>query len=334
MAFIIEEAERRPRGKMSAFALALLAALVLLGIFLFGLLPRTDAAHASSVVFEIQKGEGFRDIVLDLRNRELIRSATAFEAYSFLGGRALEMRPGLYRLSASMSVPEIVKTIAAGNAGEVTITIPEGSNVFDVDRILSSALVVRPGAIIAANKTGHFEGALFPDTYNFFTNTAADQVIGTLMKNFQAKAEPILAADKKNEARNIIVASIVEKEVPDPGDQEIVAGIIAKRIAAGMPLDVDATVCYAKFLKNPSSTASCYPLSSLDFKIDSPYNTYLNDGLPPGPIGNPGISAIQAALHPKSSPYWYYLSDPKTGKTIFAKTLDEQNQNRVKYLVR
>ena len=106
-----------------------------------------------------------------------------------------------------------------------------------------------------------------------------------------------------------------------------------------MPLDVDATVCYAKLLENQASrpaasqvAQACYPLTALDFKIDSPYNTYLYRGLPPGPIGNPGVSAIMAAIHPVVSPYWYYLSDPKTGKTIFAKTLDEQTQNRVKYL--
>ena len=120
--------------------------------------------------------------------------------------------------------------------------------------------------------------------------------------------------------------------MPDQNDQEIVAGIILKRLAEGIPLDIDATVCYAKLLGRPTSTAQACSLSPLDFKIESPYNTYLYKGLPPGPIGNPGTSAITAALHPQSSPYLYYLSDPATGKTIFAKTLDEQNQNRVKYL--
>jgi UPF0755 protein len=157
-------------------------------------------------------------------------------------------------------------------------------------------------------------------------------VVGEFTDNFNVKALPLLNADSKNAQRDLILASILEKEVPSSTDQKLIAGILLKRLAAGMPLDVDATVCYAKLLENPSPAASCYPLTALDFKIDSPYNTYLYRGLPPGPIGNPGVSAIVAAIDPVSSPYWYYLSDPKTGKTIFAKTLDEQTQNRVKYL--
>ena len=103
-----------------------------------------------------------------------------------------------------------------------------------------------------------------------------------------------------------------------------------KRLAAGMKLDIDATICYLKkILKGQSS---CYPLSPEDFKIESPYNTYLHIGLPPGSIGSPNISAISATMNSITSPYWYYLNDPKTGKTIFAKTLDEQNANRRIYL--
>jgi UPF0755 protein len=173
------------------------------------------------------------------------------------------------------------------------------------------------------------EGHLFPDTYQFYTNDTVTDVVREMTSDFNAKAGPLLAAAPTS---TLIIASIVQKEVPDQQDQELVAGIVLKRLADGMPLDIDATVCYAKLLQSPSSTAQTCSLSVLDFKIDSPYNTYLNKGLPPGPIGNPGTSAITAALHPQGSPYLYYLSDPATGKTIFAKTLDEQNQNRVKYL--
>jgi UPF0755 protein len=214
--------------------------------------------------------------------------------------------------------------------------IPEGSNIFDIDRILSSALVIHPGELINSTGTQKLEGHLFPDTYQFYTNANVADVVKVMTDNFNAKAAPLLAADPANATRTLIIASIVEKEVPDQADQEIVAGIILKRLADNMPLDIDATVCYAKLLAQPASaaapTAQACSLSALDFRIDSPYNTYLNKGLPPAPIGNPGTSAITAALHPQASPYFYYLSDPATGKTIFAKTLDEQNQNRVKYL--
>lgn len=284
-----------------------------------------------TIVFDVQPGEGFRTIISALSSAHLIRSSFAVELFSLLGGKAFNIKPGLYRLSAGMSSEEIINILAAGNAVPVTITIPEGSNKYDIDRILSNALVIRPGALIHNEIV---EGKLFPDTYQFYTNTSVQDVVAKLMDNFNTKAVPILDQDKKNFDRNLILASLVEKEVPDPADQAIVAGILLKRANTGMTLNVDAAVCYAKFLAQDSAEGGCYPLTPLDFKIASPYNTYLNKGLPPGPIGNPGASAIAAVLHPQSSPYWYYLSDPKTGKTVYARTLAEQNINREKYFGR
>ena len=117
-----------------------------------------------------------------------------------------------------------------------------------------------------------------------------------------------------------------------PSDQRIIAGIIQKRIAAGIPLGLDAAVCYSKQLGEPDRITNCAQLVSSDYKINSAYNTYLHRGLPPGPIGNPGVSSIMAAQSPASSPYWYYLSDLKTGDTIFAETLEEHAANRQKHL--
>jgi UPF0755 protein len=104
-----------------------------------------------------------------------------------------------------------------------------------------------------------------------------------------------------------------------------------KRMNVGMKLQMDATLCYMKEVV-AQAPLPCYPLTSLDFKYDSPYNTYLYKGLPPGPIGNPGTSSIRAALNPRPSPYWFYLSDPLTKRTVFSETLDEHEDNRVKYL--
>jgi UPF0755 protein len=319
-----------------------LAVLVLLvtfaGLFLYDLQPpeKTQAGTAAPmIVFQIQQGQGFRLIANDLYNAGLIRSPIAFEFYALLDGKAMTLKPGLYRLSASSTTPEILAAIGGVNAGESAVTIPEGSNIYEIDKILSDALVIHPGDLIALQTASNtLEGRLFPDTYNFYTNASAADIVKELTQTFNEKVAPLLATDNGNFERNLIVASLVEKEVPDPGDQAIVAGIILKRLAAKMPLDIDATICYAKTKKAGISGQSCYPLAALDFKIDSAYNTYLYKGLPPAPIGNPGVSAVNAALHPESSPYWYYLSDPATGKTIFAKTLDEQNQNKVKYLVR
>ena len=328
----------------------IIAAVAVLFVFFAGLLffhelAPANAADTATVVFEVQQGESFRAIADNLSVARLIRSSKAFDLFALLGGRALALKPGLYRLDPAMSTSQILNVLSAGNANEVTVTIPEGSNIYEIDAILSAALVIRPGELVNFHGDGALEGKLFPDTYEFYTDSNASSVVQEFIADFNNKALPLLDAQPKNIEQNLILASILEKEVPT-SDQQIVAGILIKRLAAGIPLDVDATVCYAKLLvsqsssnQSPSSQVSqspsngvCQQLTAIDFKIDSPYNSYLYRGLPPGPIGNPGVSAITAALHPVSSPYWYYLSDPKTGKTIFAKTLDEQNQNRVKYL--
>ncbi len=326
----------KPRTLVGAFAVIVFAIVAGALLFFSYELSPADARSATQVVFEIKQGEGFRTVASGLASDGLIRTSTVFEIFARFGGNARVVKPGLYRLSASMTSEEILNAISGDGSGQVTVTIPEGVNIYTIDNLLSTALVIHPGDLIALQASGtdgNLEGRMFPDTYEFYTDANVKDVVKEFFDNFNTKAQPLLSADGQNAARDLVMASILEKEVPDQGDQEIVAGILLKRLAAGMPLDVDATVCYARLLAaSATSTGNCPSLTALDFKIKSPYNTYLYRGLPPGPIGNPGVSAITAALHPENSPYWYYLSDPKTGKTIFAKTLDEQTKNRVKYL--
>ena len=333
---ILNEKNIRRMTVIVIFAVIVIAAA---GWFFFSLDP-VDAAAGSAatppIVFQVNAGDGFRDVAQNLYVAHLIRSPLAFDLFSLVDGRAFELKPGSYKLSPSMDVAQIVAALSGDGAGKVTVTIPEGLNIFDIDRILSDALVIQPGALINFTSTQNLEGHLFPDTYQFYTNSNVGDVVQEMTGDFNAKAVPLFVAqgvtDPADVSRTLIIASIVQKEVPGQNDEELVAGIILKRLADGMPLDIDATVCYAKLLAAPTSTAQTCSLSALDFKIDSPYNTYLYKGLPPGSIDNPGTFAITAALHPQGSPYFYYLSDPATGKTIFAETLDEQNQNRVKYL--
>ncbi len=156
--------------------------IVIFGTFFFSLDPvsavKNDSA-APSVVFQINQGEGSRAIAQALFSDHLIRSSLSFELFSLLDGRAFELKPGLYRLDPSMGTPQIIAAISDGDAGETTVTIPEGSNIYDIDRILSNALVIQPGALIAfaktatatgASTTSTLEGHLFPDTYQFHTN--------------------------------------------------------------------------------------------------------------------------------------------------------------------
>ena len=306
--------------------------LTLICFFIYGLFPASANASAPQVVVQIKSGEGFREVVAGLAREGLVRSPFVTETFSLLSGSAFHLQPGLYKVSAAMSPREILDELSGANGGEVSVTIPEGETLYQIDATLANALVIHRGDLVNlqdGGTEGNLEGMLFPDTYFFYTNTDVQQVVQKMRDDFNAKAASVLASDAVNATSDLVMASIVEKEVSDPTDQKIVAGILWKRLKAGMPLQADATICYGMQLAIPLAEPDC---GALDLKIDSPYNTYLYKGLPPHPIGNPGISAIQAAVDPVSSPYWFYLSDPKTGKTIFSKTLDEQHQNTVKYL--
>jgi len=250
-------------------------------------------------------------------------------------------------------------------SNEAVVTIPEGITAEEIDALLAARHITTSGSFAALVKSEKKEGYLFPDTYRFFTDSDPHLVLKTLLDTFDKKAAPLFEVSttqgtttmpRGSIKENIIIASILEREVPEFNDRQIVAGILKKRLAAGMALQVDATVCYAKKLaedaaaatrekvaaaaspseilkqKQTEKTFSCYPLTPLDFKIDSPYNTYLYTSLPPGPIGNPGVDALRATVQAQQSPYWYYLTDPATGRTIFSKTIKEQNEARARYL--
>ncbi len=299
--------------------------------FVFELMPVVGSGASAAQNFEIKSGDGFREIVAGLASQNLIRSRMAFEFLSILTGSAGKLKPGIYELNQGMSASEILNELVAGIHREVSVRIPDGASVYDIDRILSDAGVISSGSLVTLSSEDKIEGKLFPDTYIFLTGSDTKDVVQKFLANFEVKAAPLLDGGVDAET-NLIIASLVEKEVPDYKDRQIVAGIIEKRLKASMPLQIDATICYIKAVSAYPDVSSCYPLTALDFKTESPYNTYLYGGLPPGPIGNPGLSAINAVLSRRSSSYWYYLSDPKTHKTIFSKTLDEQAQNRVKYL--
>ena len=202
-----------------------------------------------------------------------------------------------------------------------TVVIPEGETVADINQRLQASNVLSPGEALPES----LEGYLFPDTYQFYVSSSLPVVEKKFAKNFDAKVLPIIphADNLKN---ILVVASLVQVEAKTPSDMRIVSGIIWKRLQAGMPLQLDSTICYIK------ATTPCLPITKADLAINSPYNTYLHRGLPPGPIDNPGLNAIEAALYPQATPYWYYLSVSGSGKMVFAKTLDEQEQNIVKYL--
>lgn len=283
--------------------------------------------------FVVEEGTGFREIATKLEEEGLIKSSLSFTFYVLATGAATDLKAGEYQLNSAMSIPEIAETLRAGDNREVAVRIPEGASIYVVDRVLAEAGILGKGTFSLYAKTQSIpvEGYLFPDTYRLYRDSTPGEVMRKMQENFDRRAKDLLdQAGNRTEA--IIIASLLEKEVPDYKDRQIVAGILRKRLAQGMNLQVDSTICYMK-QQQAGEYVTCEPITQDDLRTKNPYNTYVNAGLPPGPIGSPGLEALRAALNPIASEYWFYLSDPKTKKTIFSRTLDEHARNRVKYLL-
>lgn len=311
-------------------------------------------ANGKATVFNIDSGSSVKQISTKLEQEGLIKDAFYFDVYIWQKKYETRLQAGEYSLSAAMSIPEIVETLIGGKIinKELTFQIIEGWNIKEVSEYIAKSNLPDKENLIALINTpvekwpdelkqksflaqipagGSIEGYLFPDTYRIFNDATAEDILNKIFMNFDNKLDSKLLDEIKRQGKtlyNIItMASIVEKEVPLEEDRPIVAGILYKRMRVGMRLEVDATINY---VINKNTTQ----LSYKDLALDSPYNTYKNDGLPPGPISNPSLSAIKAAIYPQESPYLFYLHPQNTAnkKTIFSKTYDEHLRNKAKYL--
>ena len=301
----------------------------------------------------IAKGMGSRIIGALLRDQGIIRSKWVFVTYVSLRGTASFLKPGIYTFERD-SIVRIADMLVAGGQHEKEITIPEGLTIRDIADYLTRqgigttavlAGLSSPASAQTWAKQFDFlaslpndaglEGFLFPDTYRLNEMATPQDAIIKMLENFDwrvdAQLRQEIAHQNKTLFQIIIAASLIEKEVVSDEDRAIVSGVLWKRLAVGIRLQVDATIAYAKRQATGDKRQSVQKISLEDTKINSPYNTYRHRGLPPGPIANPGLSAIRAAIYPKSSPYLYYLS-ASDGRTIFSRTLDEHNAAKEKYL--
>ncbi|TAK59170.1 endolytic transglycosylase MltG [Patescibacteria group bacterium] len=231
-----------------------------------------------------------------------------------------------YSFSKPQSVLVIAYRLAKGKTDLVPlkVTIPEGSSSFEISNILENTLKDFDSVTFKTLAKSQ-EGYLFPDTYFFLPGTTPEAVIDTMRKNFDEKIKPLesdIATFGKPMNEVLAMASILEREARQSETRRMVAGILWKRISIGMPLQVDAVFGYI-FQK------SGYAPTLTDLQTDSLYNTYLHRGLPPTPIGNPGLEAIQDAITPTKNNYLYYLTD-KEGKIYYAKTFAEHRLNKLK----
>lgn len=286
--------------------------------------------------FVIEKGESLGEIIFNLREKNLIRNPFAFKLYIVVNNLSGQLQAGYFKLSPASSVQEIADQLTHG-ATDAWFTFPEGWRREEYAVRLANGLPNFKADQFMALTSG-LEGQLFPDTYLIPRQAGAVEVIEILRNNFDKKVGQELldqARDQgltKNEL--LTLASLVEREVRDEADRVLVAGIIKKRLTNDWPLQIDATLQYAKTSRSCRDRLDCewWPVVlSADKQLDSPFNTYQKKGLPPQPICNPSLSAIKASIWSKESDYWFYLSDGQ-GKTHFGRSAEEHALNIRKYL--
>lgn len=322
-----------------------LAVLFLLGIVFFSVAGREKEILIDGE-FEIKEGSSAGNVWEKMEREGFVDNAWTARYYGWKTGASNNLKSGIYELKKGESLRRAIERFVAGGVGEeeLVITYPEGftlqqiavrtaaSGIGEKDDFVSSAkpdnFVVRFPVLANIPSGRDLEGYLFPDTYRVFADDKPRDVITRMVGNFVDKFSEELRQEALEGGRSldeiVIMASIVEREVVSDEDMALVSGVLWKRLDDGAGLDADATVRYALDKWDR-------PLTATDLASESAYNTRRWKGLPPGPISNPSLRAIVAAVRPKKSDYYYYLSTPE-GETVFSKTLDEHNANKAKYL--
>lgn len=326
---------------------------IFLTILIFSLINSifySSNKEVEAKLFTIEKGQAVKEIALNLKKENLIKDSYSFIIYTALSGKYSKIQAGEYLLSSQMSTSKILSLFTNGETNKEKLTIIEGWDLKDIAKYFKEKNITTEKEFytITGNPTGEnesinissraflsdkpdnlsLEGYLFPDTYYVNKRDTAEIIIGKMLDNFNSKLTIDLKEEIKQQKKTIFeiitMASMIEKEVKTMDDKKTVSGILWKRMSSHMRLQVDATILYAQGREG-------LDIYTKDTQIDSPYNTYKYDGLPLGPISNPGMDSILAAIYPTKSAYYYYLSAPD-GKTIFSKTLEEHNYNKNKYL--
>ena len=296
------------------------------GVFWYS--SSTATRNNERVIVTIPSGSSVRDIATLLGKENVIRSPFLFIVFARWTKVENTLGSGTYSFQMPKNLFAVLEQLSTHEFGilRVRVTIPEGTTNAQIANILMTKLPdMSREAFLSEAKNK--EGYLFPDTYFFSVTATSGPIIATLSENFVEKTTEFRDQAKtvgKKWEDVVIMASLIEEEAATAEDRRIVSGILWKRIAIGMRLQLDASFAY---LLGKSSSE----ITAKDLDLDSPYNTYRYKGLPPSPIANPGADAILAALVPTKNPYLYYLSDKK-GIMHYAKTFDEHKINKARYL--
>ena len=306
----------------SLLTFVLLAALAA-GAWLFVVAPFGPSAET---FVDIPTGTGTTGIARRLADAHVIRSAFSFELLRKLkGGR---LKAGVYRFDHAATPAAVYARLARGDVYTIALSIPEGFNIFDIAAAVDAAHLAPAATFLAAERADtalihdlsphatSLEGFLFPDTYRFSPHTTPAVILAAMVHRFRQEASAAGVLTAPDPARTVLIASLIEKEVRFDNERPVVAGVFRNRLALNMPLQTDPTVIYAALLDNRWRGT----IYQSDLQSDSLYNTYRHAGLPPGPIANPGLAALRAALHPAQTDNLYFVAD-STGHTAFSRDL-------------
>ncbi len=317
--------------------LGTLLLLLLIAAAAVGYIIHQPFGPSTETFIDIAPGTGTQAIAAQLEKLGIVRNQYIFDLLRELKGGSL--KAGEYRFDHPAPMTEVYSRIVRGDIYTRALTIPEGYNIFDIAQAVEDAGFGTPrisAATFLAAERQHteliaafipagspspqsLEGYLFPDTYHFPHRTSPEQILAAMVRRFRQVSQQLdMTGDI---SRTVTMASLIEKEVSQDAERPLVAGVFVNRLAKGMTLATDPTVIYAALLENRWRGT----IYASDLQSPSPYNTYKHPGLPPGPICNPGMAALRAAISPAKTDYLYFVSDA-AGHSRFSATLKEHAQ--------
>jgi len=285
----------------------------------------------------LRPGWSTRHIARDLQQQGVIRSSAAFLMVQYVKGLHT-LKAGEYKFDQPANALDVWSRLVRGDVYARTVVVPEGFNMYDIAAAVEQAGLGPASDFLTAARSDIFlvrnidpdakslEGYLFPDTYQFTRIDTAHDIAAAMVHRFRQEAQKIGLLGNADMYRIVTMASIVEKETADPKERPLVAGVYYNRLGRNMALAADPSVIYAALLAGRYRGT----IYASDLQFDSPYNTYKFPGLPPGPIANPGVASLQAAMHPAHTDFLYFVSDNK-GHHRFARDLHEHARNVAAY---
>jgi len=317
------------------FLIVLLLALAFAAWFTWAALLPVTPRQATFVL--LRPGWTTHHIANELKRDGVIRSANAFLMLHYVKGLG-SLKAGEYKFDSPANAVEVRRRILKGDVYYHTITVPEGYNIFDIASVVEQAGLGTTADFLTAARGDLFlvhdldptaaslEGYLFPDTYYFTRIDTANEIVAGMVRRFRQEAQKIGLLRRGDVHRIVTVASIVEKETAVPDERPLVASVYYNRLDKNMRLGADPSVVYAALVAGRYRGT----IYQSDLQYDSPYNTYMHPGLPPGPIANPGAASPEAAMHPAASDYLYFVSD-NNGHHRFSRSAQEHERNVAAY---